>query len=119
VADNWKYIRSPQPELYDLATDSLESQNRIAGRPDRLEQMEQQLFEMEDAFELHEGADVSLTSQERQALESHCAQPSPTYRQHPQRPQKGDGLAWLSEQTTLESASLCRSNRVIDGKKKT
>lgn len=70
VADNWKYIRSPQPELYNLATDSLESQNLIAVRPDRLEQMEQQLFEIEEAFELHEGADVSLTSQERQALES-------------------------------------------------
>jgi arylsulfatase A-like enzyme/Flp pilus assembly protein TadD len=40
-ADGWKWIRAPEPELYNLAVDSAESRNLASSEPERAREMEQ------------------------------------------------------------------------------
>ena len=44
--DRWKYIRAPQPELYDLAQDPGETRNVIAQHPEEARKLEARLKEM-------------------------------------------------------------------------
>lgn len=47
VSSGWKYIRSPQPELYDLAADSRELQNQVTKQSSRATEMLALLTEIE------------------------------------------------------------------------
>jgi arylsulfatase A len=40
---SWKFIPAPEPQLYDLATDLAESNNRANEQPDRVKEMHQRL----------------------------------------------------------------------------
>lgn len=66
----WKYIRSTEPELYDLAADPHELKNLAKEQPERLAEMESRLANLESAMTLRKSADVQLSPQERRALES-------------------------------------------------
>ncbi len=41
--DHWKYVRAPQPELYDLETDSAEKSNVIATHQDEAQELDSRL----------------------------------------------------------------------------
>ena len=41
--NQWKYIRAPKPELYDLSRDPAETHNVLAERPDEVRKLEAQL----------------------------------------------------------------------------
>jgi len=56
-----KYIRAPQLEYYDLASDSGETNNLAALRPDRVAELERRLADMEDCFERRVAETVSLS----------------------------------------------------------
>ncbi|RPJ41454.1 MAG: hypothetical protein EHM19_11915, partial [Candidatus Latescibacterota bacterium] len=43
---SWKYVRAPEPELYDLAADPEELENLAAREPDRMRAMESRLTEI-------------------------------------------------------------------------
>src|SRR5262249_13977354 len=66
----WKYIRSPEAELYDMSTDPQETDNLAAVRPEQVRALEDQLVALEQSRVVHQGRSVRLTPQERQALES-------------------------------------------------
>jgi len=70
VSGHWKYIRSPETELYDLHADPGEQHNLATQLPDRIQELEYRLSEIEAAFSVHQGADVYLTPQEQRSLTS-------------------------------------------------
>ncbi len=49
---NWKYLKSPRPELYDLRRDPAETQNRIESEAERATKMERslQVYLQRDSF---------------------------------------------------------------------
>ena len=65
---DWKYIRSPEAELYDLASDPQETNNLAAAMPDQVHELENQLAALEQTMVTRRGTAVELTPQERQAL---------------------------------------------------
>jgi arylsulfatase A-like enzyme/Tfp pilus assembly protein PilF len=67
---DWKYTRSPQPELYDRAVDRLEVVNLAGVRADQLANLDSQLTTLEAGFHLRESSAVQLNSEERAQLES-------------------------------------------------
>jgi len=70
VAASWKYIRSTEPELYDLDSDPRELNNLAAEHPSRVADMEARTAGIEAAMTLREAADVQLSQREQRALES-------------------------------------------------
>jgi arylsulfatase A-like enzyme/Tfp pilus assembly protein PilF len=66
----WKYIRSPQVELYDLSSDPQETRNLAAARPEQVQILEEQLAALERTMVLRHGSAVELSPSERRALES-------------------------------------------------
>src|SRR4029079_3287254 len=70
TSERWKYIRSPEPELYDLASDPKELHNLAAERPEAVREWDDQLLALEQAMTVRTAADVELSSKEKQALAS-------------------------------------------------
>lgn len=70
ITTQWKYIRSPRAELYDLLADPHELQNLAAAQPERLEEMELELAAWELRMNQRLAENVALSEQERRALTS-------------------------------------------------
>lgn len=68
--ENWKFIRTTRPELYNLAEDPGELHNLIAAEPDQARRMESRLAELESQLVARADVQVRLTSAERRKLES-------------------------------------------------
>jgi arylsulfatase A-like enzyme/Tfp pilus assembly protein PilF len=66
----WRYIRSPEVELYDLGTDPQETQNVATVLPDQVQELEDRLAALEKSMLVRGGAAVQLSPRERKALES-------------------------------------------------
>ena len=64
----WKYIRSPQPELYDRTNDRGELFNLASARKDVLAKLEARLTELEAGFRVVEGDAASVDSEELEQL---------------------------------------------------
>jgi tetratricopeptide (TPR) repeat protein len=69
LEENWKYIRSAEPELYNLATDPGEIKNLASAEPSRLEEMEERLLKLEAGMIHGRGEESALTAAERGKLE--------------------------------------------------
>ena len=70
VTEGWKYIRSPRPELYDLAHDPEELHNLADSQPERLHDMETALAELEAKLPPSRAEDVKLSPAEKRSLAS-------------------------------------------------
>jgi arylsulfatase A-like enzyme/Tfp pilus assembly protein PilF len=70
TTERWKYIRSPEPELYDLTNDPQELHNLAADRAEEVRDWDDQLVALEETMTVRTAADVELSSKERQALAS-------------------------------------------------
>ncbi len=70
ITQQWKYIRSPKAELYDLLADPQELQNLANESPDQLQKLEGELTAWEERMNQRLAGNVSLTEQERRALSS-------------------------------------------------
>jgi arylsulfatase A-like enzyme/Flp pilus assembly protein TadD len=70
VSKNWKYIRTPRPELYDLSHDPAELNNLAESQPRRLEEMESALAKVESGLTPRQADDVQLSPAERRTLAS-------------------------------------------------
>jgi arylsulfatase A-like enzyme/Tfp pilus assembly protein PilF len=66
----WKYIRSTEVELYDLASDPQELRNLASDRPMPVKEMEEKLAALERSMAMRQGESVELSPQERRALTS-------------------------------------------------
>jgi arylsulfatase A-like enzyme len=64
----WKYVEAPQPELYDLAVDPGETQNRIGDEPERAAQLAEALARRTEGA--REASAGPLDEEARAALES-------------------------------------------------
>jgi arylsulfatase A-like enzyme/Tfp pilus assembly protein PilF len=70
TSENWKYIRSPEVELYDLASDPQETNNLASALPERAQELEDLLAALEQTMTTRQGAAVELSPQEQRALAS-------------------------------------------------
>lgn len=70
ITSQWKYIRSPQAELYDLIADPRELKNLATDSHDQLVKLEEQLTSWEERMNQHLAGNVALTEQERRSLSS-------------------------------------------------
>lgn len=70
VNDRWRYVRTAKPELYDLAAEPEGLINLADRHPEVVAELERQLGEIESRMVRHGGSGVSLTDQERRAIES-------------------------------------------------
>jgi tetratricopeptide (TPR) repeat protein len=70
TTEQWKYIRTAQPELYDLQADPRETRNLAAAEPVALARMARMLDDLEARMQPREAASVQLSAEERRALES-------------------------------------------------
>ncbi len=70
VTEEWKYIRSPRPEVYDLLRDPAELHNLAESRPESLEHLETLLAELEAGLHPRRAANVQLSPAERRSLAS-------------------------------------------------
>lgn len=70
VTSQWKYIRSPKAELYDLLQDPHELHNLAMQQPERLQELEKQLAEWEQRMLQLSAENVALSEQERRTLSS-------------------------------------------------
>jgi arylsulfatase A-like enzyme/Tfp pilus assembly protein PilF len=66
---DWKYIRSPIAELYDLKADPGETTNLAQLQADRVAELESQLTAQEAKLRPHEAAVATLSAAEKPALE--------------------------------------------------
>lgn len=66
----WKYIRSPEVELYDLTSDPQETRNLAAARPEQVQELEDQLAALEQTMVTRQVTAVELSPQQRRALSS-------------------------------------------------
>lgn len=67
---DWKYVRTPKPELYDLRADPGETTNLAEAQPDRVADLEAQLAALEAGLHPREAAVAKLTEAEKRALTS-------------------------------------------------
>ncbi|MEX1230644.1 MAG: sulfatase-like hydrolase/transferase [Planctomycetaceae bacterium] len=70
VTTQWKYIRSPTPELYDLSNDPRELENLAEVRAEVVQHLERQLVEREEQMKRRVAENVALTDQDRRDLNS-------------------------------------------------
>lgn len=70
IEGDWKYIRSPRPELYDLIEDPGEASNVHALRPGIASSMAQRLAQTEETMKHAAAATLHLSAREQQALRS-------------------------------------------------
>jgi tetratricopeptide (TPR) repeat protein len=70
TTESWKYIRSPEPELYDLASDPRETNNVASARAEQVQALENQLASLEQEMTIRQGAAVELSPQEKRTLVS-------------------------------------------------
>jgi arylsulfatase A-like enzyme len=70
VTEDWKYIQTTRPELYDMRNDPGETTNLIASRPEVAEQMNQRLTHMESQGVRHETQVLELSSREQKVMAS-------------------------------------------------
>ncbi len=68
TTEEWKYIRSPQPELYNRATDRGELANLATARKDVLAQLEARLSEIEAALVVRESDVAPVSNEELEQL---------------------------------------------------
>lgn len=66
----WRYVRTTQPELYDLSADPGELQNLATQEPDRVSELDGELAEIERTFRRRTGSKLTLSDREQRALES-------------------------------------------------
>ncbi len=70
VTDDWKYIRSPRPEIYDLLRDPAEFHNLADSQPERLKEMEHLLADLETRMPARTARDANLSPADRRSLAS-------------------------------------------------
>jgi arylsulfatase A-like enzyme/Tfp pilus assembly protein PilF len=70
TTERWKYIRTPDVELYDLSADAQEKRNLAAEQPAQVQALEHELSALEKEMIRREGVAVTLTPQEQRALAS-------------------------------------------------
>jgi len=70
VAECWKYVKSPRPELYDLAADPDEIQNLAESRPEKQRELQLLLAEAEALLPARPADEVALSAAEKRALVS-------------------------------------------------
>jgi arylsulfatase A-like enzyme/Tfp pilus assembly protein PilF len=70
ISENWKFIRSPEVELYDLTSDPQERDNLASTLPERAQELEDQLAALERTMTTRQGAAVELSPHEQRALAS-------------------------------------------------
>src|SRR5262249_24168616 len=69
-SENWKYIRTPRPELYDLSLDPAELTNLADRQPERLLELERLLARVESGMTSRQADDIRLSAAERRSLAS-------------------------------------------------
>ena len=70
TTEEWKYIRTPQPELYDRTSDRSERINLVEVRPEVHAKLEAQLAMLEAELEVRDSSAVDLSAAERARLEA-------------------------------------------------
>jgi choline-sulfatase len=70
ISGQWKYIRTPREELYDLIKDPGETQNLATELQQQTQSLEQQLAELERGLKVHQGNSVKLSPAELKKLAS-------------------------------------------------
>lgn len=70
TTSDWKYIRTPRTELYDLNADPGELTNLAKLQPDIVNDLEQRMMAMEDRFRMREINATELSEKERKTLAS-------------------------------------------------
>ncbi len=70
ITEDWKYIRSPKPELYDLRQDPEELRNLAEDVPETTSQMDALMSELEEGQHDHRAQKAALSSSERRSLAS-------------------------------------------------
>ncbi len=70
IDGDWKYIRAPAPELYDLSSDAGELDNLMAAQPERAARMEAALAEIEAKLVRREAGEVDLAAAQLARLRS-------------------------------------------------
>ena len=70
ITPQWKYVRSPRAELYDLVADPQELRNLATRSPAQLQKMDSELTSWEERMNQPLVANVSLSEQELRTLRS-------------------------------------------------
>ncbi len=68
ITDRWKYIRTPQVELYHLQADPQERTNLAVTQAEQVELLAGELTDLESGLQQRTGAVVALSDKERQKL---------------------------------------------------
>ena len=70
TTERWKFVRTPQIELYDLQADRAELKNLAAQHPAEVHDLDAQLSELEQRMNRGTAPATQLTAKEQRALES-------------------------------------------------
>lgn len=70
TTDRWKYIRTPDAELYDLHSDPSEQTNVFASNPEQVAEMEERLATIETKMTVRETSDTEMSAREKRTLAS-------------------------------------------------
>ena len=68
--ERWRYVRTTQPELYDLTADPQELVNLASTEPDLVSELDGEMTAYEEKFQIRTGTQVKLSTQEQRVLES-------------------------------------------------
>jgi tetratricopeptide (TPR) repeat protein len=70
TTERWKYVRSTEVELYDLASDPQELTNLATAQAEQVQTLEDELAALEQTMAPRQGVAVELSPQEQRALAS-------------------------------------------------